>query len=779
MKFVIAIIPGTRPNCCVLGLEGVGFHSLKMCSGEASFVEVAARVRPVAVGGFSDEEVVESKDEKRSTFAVSPSAALISHEDAMRGEREFPFDHVFGEKESNEDIFVNLVESKLRNFLSGFNATVFAYGQTGSGKTFTISDLLRRSVRFLFHELNSEKHWLLRISYCEVYNEQIFDLLQGEIESCNPLKILCDDPIHGAVLDELHEFICSSEADVMSLVKKGEQNRHFRSTKMNAQSSRSHTIFKLIVEKKGKQEEITTSALSFVDLAGSERQTKAGTSGNALREGRNINKSLLALREVITNLAEKNAFVPYRNSKLTRLLKHSLGGNSQTTLLCTINPSPDHEAESLNTLDFGKKCQKVQNFIHRNNLAGEHSLLQKLRGNIGSLEEELEAQRKRTQAIEEELARFEKEEENESIAEKYAVKAQRWFRKTELENLHELRSEAKRQRKRVCELEATLEMEKNTKLNMENGFSFVVQSKNTASMVLNFAKRIGFKKESKRLHDIKAWEEEMRQWYAGSLEYNEETQERARMVENEAVRIEQESIEGLSHLSRKEAAFGAFVRKQRMEFENMQEQLERTEEDLALRMQDILRREQQLAERELGLERSMASSRKEKESLAVAMSSAQQCILSMNEAKTQKNAALAGQHKLQLTVGQLEEKILHLEAQVTILKGSGDVQTRNQTETDQEDAIEAQLDFGEDMGDILTALQTMSNSVSSMAYSKSAIERVFVRLVCIFAQILRSTIPQVACTQDSFLRSLLKRQLSDAKAVLLAFMAKTCEVHEL
>jgi centromeric protein E len=233
---------------------------------------------------------------------------------------------------------------------------LFVDGQTGSGKTWTMRGcetdpgMMVLCIRDIFDWVEShvQYQYTLKVAYLEVYNEEINDLL-GEGATSKNLRIISEDAARGAVIGGLIEEVCSTPQDFHDLLKRGEASRAYASTAMNSDSSRSHTIYRVTIEVKDLIDEggaasasqSRVSYLNLVDLAGSERQKSTNATGKVLKEGANINKSLLALGAVINKLGEaskmkgkgaKPVFIPYRDSKLTRILKQSLGGNTMTSV---------------------------------------------------------------------------------------------------------------------------------------------------------------------------------------------------------------------------------------------------------------------------------------------------------------------------------------------------------------------------------------------------------------------------------------------------------------
>lgn len=252
----------------------------------------------------------------------------------------------------NEHLY-EIVQPLVRSTLNGFNATIFAYGQTSSGKTHSIlgteSDpgIIPRSTQDIFSIIDSNitHKYIVRVSYVEIYNEKINDLLDVHNKD---LKLIVSEDGKGHNLIGMHEEIVHNEEEMMAVIQKGNKNRQIGETKMNERSSRSHVICDVLIESSSMEEcqdgEIDQSTpvkaghLYIVDLAGSERVAQTGATGVRFNEGMHINKSLSTLISVITQLSSGSSFVSYRDSKLTRLLASALGGNSRTLIVAAITP---------------------------------------------------------------------------------------------------------------------------------------------------------------------------------------------------------------------------------------------------------------------------------------------------------------------------------------------------------------------------------------------------------------------------------------------------------
>lgn len=311
----------------------------------------------------------------------------------------FNFDHIFGEDATNEDVFRTVAKPIVEAAVNGFNGTIFAYGQTSSGKTHTMSGddeipgIIIQAVRHIFHQINNSinRQFLLRVGYIEIYNEKIYDLLEPQNVD---LKI--KEKGRGDVFVECQEFIANTEDIIMTLMNKGNKFRRIGSTNMNDRSSRSHTIFRIVIESSLSTEDtddriVQESHLNFVDLAGSERAVQSGASGSRLKEAGNINKSLLALSCVIKKLSDpesSDGYVNYRDSKLTRILQASLGGNAMTAIICTITPAAIEETSS--TLNFGVSAKRIKNKPVVNEETSDAVLMKRMNKEIRRLQAQLQ-----------------------------------------------------------------------------------------------------------------------------------------------------------------------------------------------------------------------------------------------------------------------------------------------------------------------------------------------------------------------------------------------------
>uniref|UniRef100_A0A8D0A1S9 Kinesin family member 4 n=1 Tax=Sander lucioperca TaxID=283035 RepID=A0A8D0A1S9_SANLU len=294
-------------------------------------------------------------------------------------EKAFTYDYVFDPTAEQEEVFNTTVSPLLCGLFKGYHATVLAYGQTGSGKTFSMGGtytsaqendpsvgVIPRVIRMIFEERErrTDCDFCLAVSYLEIYNEDILDLLCPSKDK--PGLSIREDPKEGIKIVGLTERQVFSAHEMVGCLEIGNSARTVGSTAMNAASSRSHAIFTITLEQRRGTDKVDSvvSKLHLVDLAGSERQKKTKAEGERLKEGISINRGLLSLGNVISALGDeskKNSFVPYRDSKLTRLLQDSLGGNSHTLMIACISPADSNMEETINTLRYADRARKIKN----------------------------------------------------------------------------------------------------------------------------------------------------------------------------------------------------------------------------------------------------------------------------------------------------------------------------------------------------------------------------------------------------------------------------------
>ncbi|XP_046315135.1 centromere-associated protein E isoform X2 [Marmota monax] len=368
---------------------------------EEGAVAVCVRVRPLS---SREEELGEATQ----VYWKTDNNAIYQ----VDGSKSFNFDRVFHSSETTKNVYEEIAVPIIDSAIQGYNGTIFAYGQTASGKTHTMMGsedclgVIPRAIHDIFQKIKKfpEREFLLRVSYMEIYNEIITDLLCNT-QKMKPLIIREDINRNVYVADLTEEVVYTSEM-ALQWITKGEKNRHYGITKMNQRSSRSHTIFRMILESREKGEpsncegSIKVSHLNLVDLAGSERAAQTGAEGVRLKEGCNINRSLFILGQVIKKLSDGQigGFINYRDSKLTRILQNSLGGNAKTRIICTITPVSFDE--TLTTLQFASTAKYMKNTPYVNEVSSDEALLKRYRKEIVALKKQLEEVSIKTRAQE-------------------------------------------------------------------------------------------------------------------------------------------------------------------------------------------------------------------------------------------------------------------------------------------------------------------------------------------------------------------------------------------
>ncbi|XP_057419244.1 kinesin-like protein KIN-7B isoform X2 [Lotus japonicus] len=304
----------------------------------------------------------------------------------------YTFDRVFGPTSRNQKVYEEGAKDVALSALSGINATIFAYGQTSSGKTFTMKGITENAIKDIYEFIKNtpERDFILRISALEIYNETVIDLLNRET---GPLRLL-DDPEKGTIVEKLNEEVAKDVQHLSHLIGICEAQRQVGETTLNDKSSRSHQIIRLTVESSLRDSsghvKSYIASLNLVDLAGSERISQTNTTGARLKEGSHINRSLLTLTSVIRKLSGgKCGHIPYRDSKLTRILQSSLGGNARTAIICTISPSLSHVDQTKNTLTFATSAKEVINTARVNMVVSDKTLVKQLQKEVARLEGEL------------------------------------------------------------------------------------------------------------------------------------------------------------------------------------------------------------------------------------------------------------------------------------------------------------------------------------------------------------------------------------------------------
>lgn len=379
--------------------------------GGKNNISVSVRVRPLWAKerkGYP-QEIVRTMGKNMVIMLNPPSKRRDDFLRMKRSkEKRFVFDNSFDKNSTQHDIFRKTTRPLIPGVLSGFNATVFAYGATGAGKTYTMLGTVKNpgimvlTLKTMFRKIQqqSEYDYKVTLSYLEVYNENIRDLLAFNKKS--EYLDLREDPVKGMTVAGITELIATSAEEILQILHMGNRNRQTESTAANVTSSRSHAVLQVVVERKGRAASVghitKVGKLSMIDLAGSERASVTKNRGIRMVEGANINRSLLALANCINALGHTgkgHAFVPYRDSKLTRLLKDSLGGNCRTVMITNVSPYVPSFEETQNTLKYADRAKMIKTRATSNevsvsaHVAQYHDIICNLRDEVSALKSEL------------------------------------------------------------------------------------------------------------------------------------------------------------------------------------------------------------------------------------------------------------------------------------------------------------------------------------------------------------------------------------------------------
>ena len=361
-------------------------------SGKSECVKVAIRVRPM-----NKHEIEQKSKLCVEVDTVNNTVSVISDKNNAKT---FPFDYVYPMDSTQREVYDQVAFPIVDSIFQGYNGTVFAYGQTGCGKTYTmmgivnnpdLKGIIPNAFSHIFGYIKTEgesKRFLVRCSFVEIYNEEVRDLLG---DSKKKLDIR-EDPKKGTFVKDLNYINIKDSNDIEKCLNKGNKNRHIGQTSMNDQSSRSHSLFTVYLEIEEKGDDgngrIKSGKLNLVDLAGSERVGKTNATGQTFDEGKKINLSLTALGSVIDALSSNRKHIPYKDSKLTRLLADSLGGNTKTVMFANISPASYNYDETLGTLRYASRAKLIKN-APKVNEDPKDALLRQYEQEIKALKEKL------------------------------------------------------------------------------------------------------------------------------------------------------------------------------------------------------------------------------------------------------------------------------------------------------------------------------------------------------------------------------------------------------
>ncbi|KAI4991447.1 hypothetical protein ZWY2020_039818 [Hordeum vulgare] len=401
---IVASSPSPSPSLAKGGGGGGGVN-----------IQVLLRCRPLSKEELSiNTPVVITCNEQRREVSAAQNIAN------KQIDRTFVFDKVFGPKSKQQDVFNHAVVPLVGEVLDGYNCTIFAYGQTGTGKTYTMeggggktqngelpsdAGVIPRAVKRIFDILEAQSaEYSMKVSFLELYNEELTDLLAPEEskfsddKSKKPIALM-EDGKGGVFVRGLEEEVVSSASEIYKILERGSGKRKTAETFLNKQSSRSHSIFSITIHIKEctpeGEEMIKCGKLNLVDLAGSENISRSGARDGRAREAGEINKSLLTLGRVINTLVEHSGHIPYRDSKLTRLLRDSLGGKTKTCIIATIAPSVHCLDETLSTLDYAHRAKNIKNKPEVNQKMMKSALIKDLYFEMDRLKQELYAAREK------------------------------------------------------------------------------------------------------------------------------------------------------------------------------------------------------------------------------------------------------------------------------------------------------------------------------------------------------------------------------------------------
>lgn len=347
---------------------------------------------------------------------VSDKKIIVYERSQDKSSKMFTFDGVFGPLSTQMDVYNAVISPLLKEVIAGYSCTVFAYGQTGTGKTYTMeggrvdnanwqsdtsAGMIPRCLSHLFDELQllENQQYIVRVNFLELYNEELNDLLTNN-DTPSKIKLYEDVTKKGSVIIHgLEEMTVHNKAEIYRILKKGSEKRQTAATMLNSNSSRSHTVFSITIHMKENtssgEELLKTAKLNLVDLAGSEHAGRSGIVDKRAREARSINQSLLTLGRVITALVEKAPHIPYRESKLTRLLQESLGGRTKTSIIATVSSVNDNLEETLSTLDYAHRAKNITNRPEINQKVCKRALLREYTKEIERLRRDLLATREK------------------------------------------------------------------------------------------------------------------------------------------------------------------------------------------------------------------------------------------------------------------------------------------------------------------------------------------------------------------------------------------------
>ncbi|KPI45827.1 Kinesin-like protein bimC [Cyphellophora attinorum] len=500
--------------------------------GEETNIHVVVRCR-----GRSDREVKENSGVVVSTSGVKGTNVDLSMGPNAISNKTYHFDKVFSPAADQTIVFEDTVAPILSEMMAGFNCTIFAYGQTGTGKTYTmtgdmtdtlglLSDeagIIPRTLYSLFRRLEAEEiECSVKCSFIELYNEELRDLLSAD--DSVKLKIYDDanKKSHSAtIVQGMEESHIKSASAGIKLLQKGSYRRQVAATKCNDLSSRSHTVFTITTYIKKVNEVgedfICSGKLNLVDLAGSENIQRSGAENKRAAEAGLINKSLLTLGRVINALVDKSSHIPYRESKLTRLLQDSLGGRTKTCIIATVSPAKSNLEETISTLDYAFRAKNIRNKPQINSMISKKTLLKEFTAEIEKLKSELIATRQRNGV-------YLSNEQYEDIT-------------VESESRRILSEE---QKARIETMETSLRNKVQELYNLTESFTHLKRDNETTKSILNSTKDVLFKTEAVVSNTKENLEDE-----TALRKAHQETEGRLKSVGNQLLSVVSRSVTDL------------------------------------------------------------------------------------------------------------------------------------------------------------------------------------------------------------------------------------------
>lgn len=376
---------------------------------EESNISVYVRCR-----SRNDREIKENSGVVVSTMGHNAKEVVLQTGPMAVSNKTYTFDKVFGAESDQEMVYDGIAKGVLEEMLQGYNCTVFAYGQTGTGKTYTMSGdiqmsgnrlsenagIIPRTLVDLFRSLEKKSEFSVKVSFIELYNEELKDLLLTNESEERKVRIYEDPNKKSIVVQGMEEIFIKSAAEGMKVLSQGSYNRQVAATKCNDISSRSHSVFTITVHIKeidpiSGEEYLKIGKLNLVDLAGSENINRSGAENKRAREAGMINQSLLTLGRVINALVDQSPHIPYRESKLTRLLQDSLGGQTKTCIIATVSPAKVSLDETVSTLEYANRAKSIKNKPQVNQSMSKKMLIREYVEEIERLRNDLNATRNR------------------------------------------------------------------------------------------------------------------------------------------------------------------------------------------------------------------------------------------------------------------------------------------------------------------------------------------------------------------------------------------------